>query len=190
MSFNSDWLQKTLDKRKDKSDGDSGKGSGIMHRLSSMSVGSGFNLLGVATKLSTDEDVSDNTDAASVNDSGLSYGDRFKGFVVMLLSSSCFFLIAFTFLPTVILFPRKICLVVHLWQCPLYGKLCYAGRTFEIFENHIFKRAYEFQRDVLWVTAHDIVFGFCRTKLFVHDVFSVCPNSIIVVVRLILYSRW
>ena len=85
MSFNSEWLQKTLDKRKEKSDGDSGKGHGIMHRLSSMSIGSGFNLLGVATKLSTDEDVSDNVDAVSTNDSSLSYGDRFKGFVVMLL---------------------------------------------------------------------------------------------------------
>ena len=110
MSFNSEWLQKTLDKRKEKSDGDSGKGRGIMHRLSSMSMGSGFNLLGVATKLSTDEDVSDNVDAVSTNDSSLSYGDRFKGFVVMLLSSGCFFLIAFTFLPTVILFPGKFAL--------------------------------------------------------------------------------
>ena len=112
MSFNSEWLQKTLDKRKEKSDGDSGKGRGIMHRLSSMSIGSGFNLLGVATKLSTDEDVSDNVDAVSTNDSNLSYGDRFKGFVVMLLSSGCFFLIAFTFFTS---FSRKVCFVVHLW---------------------------------------------------------------------------
>ena len=128
MSFNSEWLQKTLDKRKEKSDGDSGKGHGIMHRLSSMSIGSGFNLLGAATKLSTDEGVSDNADAASTSDSSLSYGDRFKGFVVMLLSSSCFFLIAFTFLPTVIFFQeslpcRSLVVVSSSWE----ALLCWSG---------------------------------------------------------------
>ena len=57
-------------------------------------------------------------------------------------------------------------------------------------EDYIFPRTYELQRDVLWLTAHDIVFGFCRTKLFVHDVFSFCPNIVVVMVRFILYSRW
>ena len=84
-----------------------------MHRLSF--IGSGFNLLGAATKLSTDEDVSSEQDSffsKGTNNGGssISYGDRFKAFVVLMLSSSCFFLIAFTFLPTVIIFPGKFAL--------------------------------------------------------------------------------
>ena len=117
MAFNSDWLQK-MDKKNDNDNNNNNgnnKSRGIMHRLSSMSIGSGFNLLGTATKLSTDENVAGDYDSMlqsgnSSSDGGMSYGDRFKGFVVLIMSSSCFFLIAFTFLPTVILFPGKFAL--------------------------------------------------------------------------------
>ena len=65
MAFNSDWLQK-MDKKNDNDNNNNNgnnKSRGIMHRLSSMSIGSGFNLLGTATKLSTDENVAGDYDS-------------------------------------------------------------------------------------------------------------------------------
>ena len=48
----------------------------------------------------------------------------------MLLSSSCFFLIAFTFCLRYS-FSRKVCPVVHLWWCPLHGSLlCWSGSKY------------------------------------------------------------
>ena len=40
----------------------------------------------------------------------MSYGDRFKGFAMLLLASGSFFFLAFFFLPTAVLFPGKFAL--------------------------------------------------------------------------------
>ena len=55
----------------------------------------------------------------------LSYGDRFKGFAVLLSSSGCFFMIAFMFLPTVVLFPGKFALAFTVASLLFMGSFAF-----------------------------------------------------------------
>ncbi len=55
----------------------------------------------------------------------LSYGERFKGFAVLLSSSGCFFVIAFMFLPTIALFPGKFALAFSLASLLFMGSFAF-----------------------------------------------------------------
>jgi hypothetical protein len=58
-------------------------------------------------------------------EAALSYGDRFKGFSVLLVSSGCFFMIAFAFLPTAILFPGKFALAFTVGSLMFMGSFAF-----------------------------------------------------------------
>jgi hypothetical protein len=58
-------------------------------------------------------------------DAAISYGDRFKGFSLLLVSSGCFFMIAFAFLPTAILFPGKFALAFTIGSLMFMGSFAF-----------------------------------------------------------------
>ena len=66
---------------------------------------------------------SDTTQAEQ--DAALSYGDRFKGFSILLVSSAVFFMIAFAFLPTAILFPGKFALAFTVGSLMFMGSFAF-----------------------------------------------------------------
>ena len=76
-----------------------------------------------ATTTTTKESTADPTKAEA--DAALSYGDRFKGFSVLLVSSGCFFMIAFAFLPTAILFPGKFALAFTVGSLMFMGSFAF-----------------------------------------------------------------
>ena len=116
MSFSSDWLNKQKDKKNDNvvggSEGLFGMSSAsrkLFSRVSEMGEGLGLISSGSAVTLSTDGELADGPQPGNEG-SSMSYGERFKGFAATLASSACFFMIALTFLPTVIIFPGKFAL--------------------------------------------------------------------------------
>ena len=63
--------------------------------------------------------------AKAEQDAQLSYGDRFKGFSILIVSSGCFFMIAFAFLPTAILFPGKFALAFTIGSLMFMGSFAF-----------------------------------------------------------------
>lgn len=55
----------------------------------------------------------------------MSYGDRFKGFAMLLVASACFFSLAFFFLPTAVLFPGKFALSFTLGSVLFMGSFAF-----------------------------------------------------------------
>lgn len=111
MSFSSDWLKRQKQALHDNGETERNPESfldRLKTRVSFIGTGVGLVDSGSAVTLSTDGNAA--ATASSSNEAAMNYGDRFKGFVALLLSSGCFCLTALTFLPTVIIFPGKFAL--------------------------------------------------------------------------------
>ena len=76
---------------------------------------------GASTKTATTID----TPPAAEEAAAISYGDRFKGFSLLLVSSGVFFMIAFAFLPTAILFPGKFALAFTIGSLMFMGSFAF-----------------------------------------------------------------
>lgn len=73
--------------------------------------------------LSSDSTITDEKQAEQ--QAAMSYGDRFKGFSMLIVASVCFFGLAFFFLPTAIIFPGKFALSFTLGSLFFMGSFAF-----------------------------------------------------------------